>query len=265
MNGIIIAVIIVSVIGAIAGVGLSIASVVLEVPQDEKMLAVREALPGANCGGCGYSGCDAYAEAVAKGETATNLCAPGGADTVAEISKIMGVEAGEFIEKTAYVRCNGGCENTTKKFEYRGVNTCAALAGFLGGDNSCAFGCLGLGDCTKVCQNQGIIINEKGIAEANPDLCNGCGSCVNICPRHIIDLVPKATRHMEVNCSNTDKGPAANKACKVACIGCGLCVKQCEFDAIKLENNLARIDPDKCTLCGKCAEKCPKKCIELVS
>ena len=210
MNGILLAVIIVSVIGAVAGIGLSIASVVLEVPQDEKMLAVREALPGANCGGCGYSGCDAYAEAVAKGEAATNLCAPGGADALAEISKIMGVEAGEFIEKTAYVRCNGGCENTTKKFEYRGVSSCAALAGYLGGDNSCSFGCLGLGDCVKVCQNQGIRINANGIAEANPDLCNGCGSCALICPRGVIDLVPKAPQHMEVNCSNTDKGAAAN-------------------------------------------------------
>ncbi len=261
----VIAIIVVSVIGVIAGIGLSIASVVMEVPQDEKMLAVRDALPGANCGGCGYSGCDAYAEAVAKGEAPTNLCAPGGADTVTAISQIMGVEAGEFIEKIAYVRCNGGCENTTKRFQYRGINTCADLAGFLGGDNSCSFGCLGLGDCAKACTQGGIKINANGVAEANPEICNGCGSCVNTCPRHIIDLVPKAPRHMEVNCSNKDKGAAANKACKVACIGCGLCVKQCEFDAIKVEDNLARIDPAKCTLCGKCAEKCPKKCIELVS
>lgn len=265
MDGIILAVIVVSVIGVIAGIGLSIASVVMEVPQDEKMLAAREVLPGANCGGCGYSGCDAYAEAVAKGEAHTNLCAPGGADTVAALSEIMGVEAGGFIEKTAYVRCNGGCENTTKRFQYRGVESCAAVNGFLGGDNSCTFGCLGLGDCAKACTNGGITIGANGVAVANPELCNGCGSCVNTCPRDIIDLIPKAPRHMEVNCSNTDKGAAANKACKVACIGCGLCVKQCEFAAIKVENNLAHIDYAKCTLCGKCAEKCPKKCIELVS
>ncbi len=265
MNGIILAVIIVVAIGAIAGVGLSIASVVMEVPQDEKMLAVREALPGANCGGCGYSGCDAYAEAVAKGEALTNLCAPGGAETVATISEIMGVEAGKFQEKAAYVRCNGGCENTTKKFEYRGINTCSALNALLGGDNSCSFGCLGLGDCVKACSNSGIKISDNGVAEVVTSLCNGCGSCVSTCPRNIIDLIPKAQRHMEVKCSNTHKGAAANKVCKVVCIGCGLCVKQCEFDAIKVENNLAHIDPAKCTLCGKCAEKCPKKCIELVS
>ncbi len=260
MSMIVLAIIIVSVIGVIAGIGLSVASVALEVPVDEKVEQAREALPGANCGGCGYSGCDAYAEAVAKGEAEPTLCAPGGAETAKKLSEIAGV-SGEFVKKVAYVSCNGGCENTSKKFEYKGIGSCVAVNALFGGDNSCNFGCLGRGDCVSACDEKGVFINENGIAEIDPNSCIGCGKCAKACPRGIIKLLPEKEPQVIVKCNNKEKGAVARKNCKVACIGCGLCAKVCESGAITVEDNLAFIDPTKCTACGKCIEKCPQKCI----
>lgn len=259
---IVIAIAVVAAIGIIAGVGLSFVSAALEVPPDEKLTAARNALPGANCGGCGFSGCDAYAEAVVYGKAETDLCAPGGADAAKALAEVMGISAGEYVKKTACVFCNGGESGTTQKYEYRGVKTCAAESTLFGGARSCSFGCLGLGDCVKVCAENGIFINDNGVAEIKQDNCIGCGKCVKACPTGVIRLAVETERPIyRVKCSNCDKGAAANKACKVSCIGCGVCVKQCEFGAIKVVNNCAVIDPELCKACGKCAEKCPKKCI----
>lgn len=260
MNIIIIAVIVVSAIGLIAGIGLSFASVALEVKGDERVEKAREALPGANCGGCGFSGCDAYAEAVIFGNADPNLCAVGGAETAKILAELIGAEVGDFKEKIAHVKCNGGCENTTKKFDYRGIQSCAAVSSLFSGNNSCDFGCLGYGDCTKICPGGCITINKKGIAEVDVLRCVGCGACANNCPKGVIEIVPK-TKAYRVNCNNKDKGAVARKICKVSCIGCGICKKQCEFGAITIENNLASINSELCTNCGKCAEKCPQHSI----
>lgn len=261
MNPILFAVIVVSVIGLIGGIVLSVASVLMSVPTDENIEKIREELPGANCGGCGYSGCDGYAEAVAKGEAPGNLCSPGGAETAQKISEILGVDSGEFIPKVARLKCRGGCEETTRTFEYSGVKTCSALSAMFSGNKSCKYGCLGLGDCMAVCKNGAIKVGENGYAEIDEDLCTGCGNCAKVCPKGVIEMVQKDIPAYYVVCNNTDKGAVARKECKTACIGCGICTKQCEFDAVKVENNLASIDPEKCTSCGKCAEKCPQKCI----
>ena len=260
MSMIVIAIIIVAAIGLIAGIGLSFASVALEVPKDERVEKARELLPGANCGGCGFSGCDAYAEAVINGLADSTLCAPGGAEVSKGLAEILGVEAGDFIEKIAHVKCNGGCENTEKKFEYRGIKSCAAVTTLFSGDNSCNFGCLGLGDCVGVCPNDCIKINANGIAEIDTLQCSGCGACATACPKSVIEIIPKIKSY-KVNCNNKDKGAVSRKVCEVSCIGCGICKKQCEYDAITIENNLASINPTLCTGCGKCAEKCPQKCI----
>lgn len=260
---IIIAIAVVTVIGLIAGVGLSFVSVALEKPVDEKLTAARECLPGANCGGCGYSGCDAYAEAVVYAKAETDLCAPGGADTAKGLAAVMGTAAGEYIPRVACVICSGGMANTEQRFEYRGVMSCAAQKKLFGGARSCGYGCIGLGDCVAACDEKGIFINENGIAEVNTSDCIGCGKCRKACPTGVIAMVDATERAYRVYCSNCDKGAAANKVCKVSCIGCGLCVKQCEFGAISIIDNCAVIDPKLCTACGKCAEKCPKKCIAL--
>lgn len=246
-------------IGLLAGLGLSIASVVMAVPANERVAKVRECLPGANCGACGYSGCDGYAEAVAKGECAPNLCAPGGQAAAEAIGAVLGiaVQAGE--KQVAVVNCNGSCENVQNKMQYRGPASCAAANMLYSGTKNCNYGCLGFGDCVAACQFDALHIVD-GKAVVDPEACTACGACVKACPKGIISLKPYAQRYW-VYCSNKDRGAAANKVCAVSCIACGKCTRVCESDAVVVENNLARILPEKCIACGKCAQSCPKKCI----
>lgn len=256
---ILIPIIIVLGIGLVAGLGLSIASVVMAVPVDEKISKVREQLPGANCGACGFSGCDGYAEAVAKGECATNLCAPGGQTATEAISSIMGVAAAVSEKQVAVVNCNGNCENVQSKMDYRGINSCAAANMLYGGTKECKYACLGLGDCVKACPFDAISVSD-GKALVDSSKCTACGACIKACPKGVISLKPYSQRFW-VYCSNKDKGAMANKACKVSCIACSKCAKTCESGAIYIEDNVAVIHSESCTNCGKCAESCPKNCI----
>lgn len=252
---ILIPVIIVAVIGLIAGVGLSLASKFMAVPIDEKQEKIRAALPGANCGACGYSGCDGYAAALAAGEAAPDKCAPGGADAAAAIAEILGVEV-KSEAKIAFIACKGGCENTITKYAYSGIQSCGAANGLSGGPLACEYGCIGFGDCFKACQF-GAIKMENGRPVICPDTCTGCGKCTLVCPKSLISLVPKDYK-TAVACSNKKKGATVVKNCKVSCIACGMCAKACESGAIKLENNLAVIDRSLCTGCGKCREACKR-------
>ena len=254
-------VIIVLVIGLIAGVGLSIASVLMAVPVDEKVEAVREVLPGANCGACGFSGCDGYAKAVASGDAAPSLCAPGGADVAKQVASIMGTEAGEMRPKSAVVHCNGTCENTEQKMEYKGIQSCAAANMLFAGTGKCSYGCLGFGDCVKACDYQAIAVID-GVATVYPERCKACGQCVTACPKKIISIV-EGDSPAVVRCQNHDKGGETRKACKAGCIGCMRCVKACEFGAVTVKDFCATVDGQKCTACGKCVEVCPSHCIGL--
>lgn len=256
---IILPIIIVAVIGIILGVGLSLACVLMHVPSNKKIRDVRATLPGANCGACGYSGCDGYAEAVAKGEAAPNKCTPGGETTAKALSELLGVEV-DTVPKTAVVACDGSCEHVHNEHLYSGINSCKAASMMYGGPSSCKFGCVGIGDCVKVCPYNCITV-ENGVAVIDRCKCVGCGMCASVCPKGIIKL-HNADYNYTVKCSNTEKGAVAKKNCSAACIGCTKCEKVCEFDAVKVNNFLAVIDDEKCTGCGKCAEACPSKCIK---
>lgn len=248
-------------IGLLAGVLLTVCSKVFEVKTDERIDKVNEALPQVNCGACGYSGCAAYAEAIVKNGVATNLCNPGGKEAANKIAEVLGVAAMESTPKIAVVRCSGDCNaRSADKFEFDGVQSCKAAKRFYNGQSACAYGCLGYGDCVRVCtQNAVTIVN--GVAKIDRSKCSGCGLCAKACPNELI-VVHDITNHVDVLCSSQDIGKNTRAACKNGCIGCKKCEKVCEFDAITVENNNAHIDYSKCTSCGKCAEGCPTHAIQ---
>lgn len=262
MNPILFAVIIVAGIGLVAGLGLSIASIVMAVKVDETVEKLRAELPGANCGACGYSGCDGYAEALAKGETKPGLCAPGGVECNNKLGEILGVSVEMAEPLVATVKCNGSCDHVSNKMNYYGVSTCQAANMLYAGTLECNFGCLGFGDCQRACHYGAIeVINGKAVID--PLQCTACTACASTCPKGIIEMMPKEKVYAKVLCSNKDKGAVARKVCEVACIGCGKCKKACEYDAIVVEDNLARISPEKCVACGACVEACPMNCIAI--
>ncbi|MBQ3556676.1 MAG: RnfABCDGE type electron transport complex subunit B [Oscillospiraceae bacterium] len=256
MDPILLAVLVVAVIGIIGAVILVAASVVMHVPVDERVEKITAVLAGANCGACGCAGCADYARAIVEDGTPIDRCTPGGAACAAAVAAIMGVEAGQIHSMKAVVACSGDCEHTTKRFDYQGLNSCAAAKGLYGGDGACAFGCLGYGDCAAACPFGAISI-EQGIAKVDRSKCVGCGLCAKVCPNAVIRLVPEHRRKPVVLCSSRDKGADTRKACSTGCIGCMKCTKVCAKDAITVENNLAAIDQDRCVGCQLCVKECP--------
>ncbi len=259
LKAVLIAVIIVAGLGLLVGIVLGIVAKALAVPVDEKEEAIRACLPGNNCGGCGYAGCDGLAAAIAKGEAPAGQCPVGGPECAAKIAAITGGSA-EVEKKVAFVKCQGTCETASVQYQYSGLSTCREAATMVGGGpKSCANGCLGLGSCVAACRFGALEI-RNGVAFVKKDECMGCAACVQACPKHLIELVP-FDQKVIVRCSSTAKGKDVRAVCKSGCIGCGLCAKNCPNDAIAVENNLAKIDASKCTACGLCAGKCPAKCI----
>ena len=251
---------VVSCTGVVLGILLALASRFFGVEEDEKQKKVRAALPGANCGACGFKGCNDYAEALAKGLAEPNLCVPGGESTAKELSEILGVNADAKAPVVALVHCNAACTESENPPVYDGIDSCRARSAIYGGLKACTYGCLGCGDCAKVCPANAIHV-ANGVARVTPELCIGCGLCTKTCPKHIISMVPKNATTF-VYCSSLDKGAVARKACKNACIGCKKCEKNCPSEAIKVVNNLAVIDYTKCTGCGACVEGCPTGCLK---
>ena len=246
-------------LGILFGLVLGLADKKFSVEADERVSAVRAAVAGANCGACGYAGCDAYAEAVVRGEAKANACTPGGAKTVKAIAAIMGVDAEAMEPMVARVRCQGPCARVTPRYDYSGVPSCRAVSGISGGPNACEFGCVGFGECLSVCAF-GAIKMVDGIAVIDDDLCTGCGMCVDVCPRSIIQMLPK-DQTVVVMCRNEATGKRALLQCKTACVACKRCEKACPSESIKVVKGVAIIDETTCTRCGACIPVCPMDCI----
>lgn len=260
MNEILFAILSVTVVGIICAVVLSVASKIMAVKVDERFPAVRDCLPGANCGACGYAGCDGYAHALIEDDSVkTNLCVPGADSVSKKLSEVLGVAFEDVVEQVAVIKCKGDCKVTSEKMDYQGIESCKAAKLLFGGTGKCTFGCMGFGDCAKVCPQDAICI-ENGIAHVNTRLCIGCGMCVKECPNKLISVMADVEK-MLVTCSNTEKGAITRKACSHGCIGCKKCERECPVGAITVVNNLSQIDYDKCTNCGHCAEVCPTGCI----
>lgn len=251
---------VVGVVGIFVGLFLGVAGIKFKVEVDEREEAVLAALPGNNCGGCGFAGCSGLAAAISRGEAAVNACPVGGEAVGKTIAAIMGVEAESGERMTAYVACQGDCDRTNKDYDYSGVEDCRMMSYVPGGGpKSCGSGCLGFGTCAKACPFDAIHV-KNGVAVVDREACKACGKCVAICPRNLISLIP-ASAKLAVACTSADKGPVTMKACQAGCIGCGLCVKACPSQAVTVRDFHAVIDQSKCTGCGACAAKCPKKAI----
>lgn len=272
MDPILIAVIVLGCIALISSVILYVCSKKFAVYEDPRIGQVAKLLPGANCGGCGFPGCSGLACELVKGADAGSLenlnCPVGGAETMSNIADLLGMAMANSEPTVAVVRCNGTCENRPKVTLYSGLRTCSAMHSCGVGETACGFGCLGCGDCVAACKFDAIKMNpETGLPEVDDDKCTSCGACVKACPRNIIELRKKGpkNRRVYVQCVSKDKGAVAKKGCAVACIGCGKCQKECSFDAITVENNLAYIDFNKCRLCRKCETACPTGAIVAVN
>ncbi len=253
-------------IGMVAGLGALCAAALAWIArrfgilEDPRIRAVEEALPGINCGGCGYAGCLDYARAVVEREVPANLCAPGGTEVAERLGAISGRTAEAFEPRTALIRCGGGLQEAQRIFAYNGLEDCAAAQAVQGGDKGCPYGCLGYGSCRRICPTDAIVI-ENGLARVIPERCIACGACVKTCPRLLIQLVPRA-HSLHVLCRSRDKGPKVKSYCRVGCIGCRICTKLDDQGAFRMDGFLAVVDYGHPPATNpQLVAKCPGHCI----
>jgi len=260
MSIIIMSVITLGVMALVFGLGLGYAGVKFAITEDERVSAIRGLLPGANCGGCGFIGCDDLASAIVEGRAAPSVCPVMNNEQSGKISEIMGLKVDVAERRAAFIKCGGGLSVSKLNYIYDGLNSCIAQVQLTnGGAKVCRYGCVGGGSCVAACKFGAVKITD-GIAVIDNGKCTACGMCVAACPKGLIELIPQASA-VRVACNNTNKGGPAREACKVACVGCKLCVRACPVSAIEVTDFLARIDYSKCNACGECAKKCPVQCI----
>ncbi|HJO95153.1 MAG TPA: RnfABCDGE type electron transport complex subunit B [Victivallales bacterium] len=249
-------------IAIILGLTIGITAKVFEVKQDPRVEQVLDALPGANCGGCGLAGCSDFAKAVVSGVTIPEKCPVCSEEGVKAIVEIMGLKQSDnIVKKVAVILCGGDSDNALFEAQYNGINDCKSASLIGGGLKGCRNGCLGLGTCARICPFDAIEITDKALAIVHPDLCVGCGKCVETCPKNLIIMVPE-TADIHVYCNSKEKALDKKKVCKVSCIGCRKCVKAAEEGQMEMDGFLARINYSNAPssdLIDKAG--CPTKCL----
>ncbi len=248
-------------LGVLFGALLAVTARYFAVETNPKIDEIAEALPGANCGACGYAGCQNFAQALVEGRATVNGCIPGGNDTAGALGKILGLEAENKEPMVAAVFCLGDREKAKESFIYDGIQDCRIAEEFGGGFKDCPYGCLGLGTCVAACPFEALQMGPHGLPVVDPEKCTGCELCKEACPRGIIRMIPREKRGHLVMCNSYQKGKAVSSVCRVGCIACAACVKACPQKAIVMENNLAVIDLNLCDDCGACVAKCRPGCI----
>jgi Na+-translocating ferredoxin:NAD+ oxidoreductase RNF subunit RnfB len=264
MNLIILSIGILASIGAGLALILSVVSRKFRVYEDPKIGEIATLLPGANCGGCGFAGCRNFAETVVKtGGLNGKMCPPGGAVVNDAIAALMGNELTENIKTRIVLSCNGSCGNAPAKISYNSITSCIYASSIMASESGCEYGCLGCGDCVKVCTFDAIFMGSDNKMPQITDKCVQCGACVKACPRNLLNKV-KLTQQgiVWVACKNKEKGAEARKNCTVACIGCMKCVKSCQYSAVTVSDNVAQMN-DNCTACRTCVEGCPTHAIQI--
>ncbi len=253
-------VLVLGILGLIFGIILAYASKKISVEVDERVEVILEILPGANCGGCGFPGCGALANAIVEGKATVNACPVGGVDCASKIGDIMGISSKGGEKQVAKVLCKGNCKSAKDKYKYEGIQDCRSASMLNSGPKDCKFGCLGLGTCKEYCKFDAISVID-GVAIIDEEKCVMCGKCIEVCPKFIIGRKP-ASKEVVVECSSKDFGKTVKEKCSVGCIGCGLCKKACLFGAIEFENKIAKINYEKCVECMECVRKCTTKVIK---
>jgi Na+-translocating ferredoxin:NAD+ oxidoreductase RNF subunit RnfB len=225
---------------------------------------LRAVMPGANCGACGYPGCDNYAKAIAEGEAGINACTVGGSTVAAKLSEITGAAGGEAEHTVVVLACQGSIIHAPAKGNYTGLETCRG-AKLAGGTKLCSWGCYGFGDCVNVCVFDAIKMGDRGLPIIDFSQCTGCGMCIKECPQSLLKSIPTGRKGAITLCSNLNPvKQAVIKTCKIACIKCGACVRNCPKECIKLDAHIPVVDYSKCDSCGACVEKCPTKVFKII-
>ena len=247
-------------LGLVAAVLLAVASRVFHVEEDPRVQAVLEVLPGANCGGCGFAGCEGYATAVVNDPAIpAHRCCAGGAEVRIAVGELTGKAVAEADPLRSLRRCDKNAGNVALRYQYEGMPSCAAAAMLRVGVDTCKYSCLGFGDCVQVCPFGAMRI-EDGVVRVNANLCTGCGACTGACPRGVLELVPKRAR-VAVFCNSHDKLRAVSDVCDVGCIACGKCVRTCPAKALSMKDNRIAVDQRLCLSYGdECGQACIAAC-----